>query len=79
MHCCLLPKVWLSCNLCNTILQQHIHSNTVDNKRFFVRTLQNMNILSHIDDSNSYLDNDLIVHTLTDNSVDHTDFNLDKE
>ena len=64
---------------CDRILKQHIHSNTIDNKRVFVRTLQNMNLLSHTDDSDSYLDNDMIVHTLTDNGINHDEFNSDDE
>ena len=56
---------------CETILKHHVRNNTVDNKQIFVRTLQNMNILSHDQESDSYLENNLIVHTLTNNGIDH--------
>ena len=64
---------------CDTILRQHIRNNTVESKRVFVQTLQNMNILSHADDSDTYLDNELIIHTLTDNGIDNSDFLSDNE
>lgn len=85
-HCRLLPKVLAIMQFhrkhddkCDMILRQHIRNNTVDSKRVFVRTLQNMNILSQTDDSDSYLETDMIVNTMTDNGVDHHDFNSDEE
>ena len=85
-HCRLLPKVLAILQFkqkygdkCDTILRQHICNNTVESKRVFVRTLQNMNILSHADDSDTYLDNDLIIHTLTGNGIEHSDFLSDNE
>ena len=66
-------------NKCATILRQHIRTNTVDSKRVFVRTLQNMNILSQDDDSDSYLQNDMIVHTLIDSGIDNNNYQSDEE
>ena len=85
-HCRLLPKVLAIMQFqskygekCDRILKQHIHNNTIDSKRVFVRTLQNMNLLSHTDDCDSYLENDMIVHTLTDNGINHDEFHSDEE
>ena len=85
-HCRLLPKVLAIMQFkskhnekCDTILRQHIRNNTVESKRIFVRTLQNMNILSQDDDSDTYLENDMIVHTLTDNGIEHNDLQSDEE
>ena len=85
-HCRLLPKVLAIMQFkqkhgdkCDTILRQHIRNNTVESKRVFIRTLQNMNILAHADDSDTYLENDMIIHTLTDNGIDHDDFQSDEE
>ena len=85
-HCRLLPKVLAIMQFkskyndkCDTILRQHIRTNTVDSKQVFVRTLQNMNILSQDDDSDSYLQNNMIVHTLIDNGIDNNDFQSDEE
>ena len=85
-HCRLLPKVLAIMQFktkhndkCDMILRQHIRNNTVDSKRIFVRTLQNMNVLSHSEDSDSYLANDMIVNTMTDNGIDNNDFNSDEE
>ena len=85
-HCRLLPRVLAILHFnskhsdkCSTILKQHIRNNTVDSKRVFVRTLQNMEILSVDDDSDTYLEHDIIVNTLTDNGYDNTDFQSDNE
>ena len=85
-HCRLLPRVLAIMQFhskhvvkCNKILKQYIHSNTIDSKRVFVRTLQNINFLPHTYFSDSYLENDMIVHTLTDNGFEHNDFNSEEE
>ena len=86
-HCRLLPKVLAILQFnskhgekCSTILKQHIRNNTADSKRVFVRTLQNMEILSVDDDSDTYLEHDIIINTLTDNGYDdNADFQSDDE
>ena len=64
---------------CDAILRQHIRTNTVESKRVFVHTLQNMDILSQADDVDTYLESDIIVHTMTDNGIDHNDLHTDEE
>ena len=85
-HCRLLPKVLAVLQFkskygdkCDTILRQHIRNNTVDSKRVFVRTLQNMNILSQAEDCDKFLEYDIIVNTMTDNGIDNTDLHSDDE
>ena len=85
-HCRFLPKVLAILQFkskysdkCDAILRQHIRTNTVESKRVFVRTLQNMDILSQDDDIDTYLENDIIIHTMTDNGIDHNDLHTDEE
>ena len=85
-HCRFLPKVLAILQFkakhsdkCESILRQHIRSNTVESKRVFVRTLQNMDILSQADDVDTFLENDIIVNTMTDNGIDHDDLHTDEE
>ena len=85
-HCKLLPRVLAVIQFkskysdkCTAILNQHIRNNTVDSKRTFVRTLQNMEILSIDDDCDEYLDHDIIINTITDNGFHDRDFLSDDE
>ena len=85
-HCRLLPKVLAVLQFkskysdkCEAILRQHICNNTIDSKRVFVRTLQNMNILSQTEDSDEFLEHDIIVNTMTDNGIDNTDLHSEDE
>ena len=85
-HCRILPKVVAILQFnskhrdkCSAILKQHIQNNTVDSKRVFVRILQNMEVLSLDDDSDTYLEHDFMVNTLTDNGFDNNDFQSDDE
>ena len=61
------------------ILRQHIRNNTVDSKRTFVQTLQNMNIFSYTEDSDSYLENDMIINTMTNNGINHDNLHTDED
>ena len=85
-HCRFLTKVLAILQFkskhnekCETILRQHIRFNTVESKRVFVRTLQNMDILSQNDDVDTFLESDIIVNTMTDNGIDHKDLHTDEE
>ena len=85
-HCKLLPRVLAVMQFkskysdkCHTILNQHIRNNTVDSKRTFVKTLQNMEILSIDDDCDAYLEHDIIINTITDNGFVDRDFLSDDE
>ena len=64
---------------CSTILKQHIRNNTIESKRIFVRTLQNMEILSNDEDFDTLMHHDFIVNPITDNGFDDTDFQSDME
>ena len=55
---------------CMKVLQQHIANNTVSSKRTFVRALQMAQVLPDNDDSDSLLDDDIIINTLQDNDID---------
>lgn len=85
-HCRLLPRILAVLQFhtkhgdkCSAILKQHIRNNTVDSKRVFVRMLQNMDVLSIDDDSDTYLEHDIIVNTITDNGIVDDDFVTDEE
>ena len=85
-HCRFLPKVLAILQFkskfsdkCETILRQHIRANTIESKRVFVRTLQNMEILSQADDADEFLEHDIIVNTMTNNGIDNEDLQTDKE
>ena len=55
--------------LCQTILQNHITSNTEDYKRTIIRTMQTMGVLSDGEDSDSYLENDELLDVPIVNSI----------
>ena len=85
-HCRLLPKVLAILQFkekhtdkCSTILKQHIRNNTIESKRIFVRTLQNMEIISTDEDFDTLMHHDFIVNPITDNGFDDTDFQSDME
>ena len=76
-HCRLLPKVlailqFKSTNdaQCQKVLKQHTTQNTISSKRTFVRALQMAHVLPDSDDSDCYLDDDIIVNSLNDNDID---------
>ena len=76
-QCRVLPKVLAIMEFakkepvqCQRILQQHINNNTLEAKKTFVRTLQQMNVLSDTEDSDHHLENAIILHTAVDNSID---------
>ena len=75
-HCNLLPKVLAIIDFskqnqtkCKEILRQHIHNNTVDSKKTFVRTLQSLDVLPQDDNSDYYMEDDAIICTLIDNAI----------
>ena len=75
-HCLLLPRVLAIIDFsknnqskCKEILRQHVHNNTVDSKKTFVRTLQSLNVLPDTDDSDQYMEDDAIICTMIDNAV----------
>ena len=85
-HCTLLPKVLAILQFhrkngdkCEKILAQHIANNTVNAKRTFIRTLMNMEILPPTEDSDAYLSDDIIVHTIMENDIDDGDCNSQSE
>ena len=76
-HCHLLPKVLAILQFktknedqCNKVLRQHITNNTVTSKRTFVRALQMAQVLPDSEDSDQYLEDDIIVQAFTDNDID---------
>ena len=73
-HCHLLPWVLAIINFakkngekCEYLLKQHTQNNSVDSKKTFVRLLQDMNVLPQDDDSNHYMQDDIIINTVMDN------------
>ena len=85
-HCTLLPKVLAimqfqrrNSDKCDHVLKQHVMNNTVNSKRTFVRTLMNMDIIPHDDDSDEYLHNDIIVNAIIDNDVTEDDVQSQSE
>ena len=85
-HCKLLPRVLAVLHFkskyndkCATILNQHVRNNTIDSKRTFVQTLQNMEILSMDEDCDAYLEHDIIINTIIDNGFHDRDFISDDE
>ena len=64
---------------CTHILKQHVHNNTINSKRTFVRALMNMNALPLSDDSDAYLQDDVIVNAIMDNDISDEDFNSQSE
>ena len=85
-HCTLLPKVLAILQFhkkngdkCEKILTQHIANNTVNAKRTFIRTLMNMEVLPHAEDSDAYLSEDIIVYTAMDNDINDGDCNSHSE
>ena len=75
-HCLLLPRVLAIIDFsknnqskCKEILRQHVHDNTIDSKKTFVRTLQSLHVLPDTDDSDQYMEDDAIICTMIDNAV----------
>ena len=59
-------------NQCDRILQQHISNNTVEAKKNIVRVLQSMSVIPMEADSNDYMDDDIIINNMMDNTVEDT-------
>ena len=85
-HCTLLPKILAIIQFqrrnkdkCTQILKHHIHNNTINSKRTFVRALMNMHALPLSDDSDAYLQDDVIVNAVMDNDISDDDFNSQSE
>ena len=75
-HCTLLPKVIAinqfirrNSDKCDYLLKQYIRSNSLDSKKTFVRTLQGINALPDDENSDHYMDEDVIIHTMIDNAI----------
>ncbi len=64
---------------CDQILRQHIQNNSVESKKTFVRTLQGMNVLPIDGDSDTYMDDDVIINTVVDNAIQPDDVVLSDE
>ena len=47
--------------------KQYTQTNSVDSKKTFVRVLQEMNVLPQDDESNNYMDEDIVINTVMDN------------
>ncbi len=85
-QCTLLQKVLAivqfqrrNSDKCNHILKQHITNNTVNSKGTFVQTLMDMNVLPSGDESDTYLTEDIIVHSMMINDIDDDDLNSQSE
>ena len=75
-HCHLLPRVLAIINFakkngekCEYILKQHTQNNSIDSKKTFVRVLQEMDVLPQDGDSDTYMDEDIIINTMMDNAL----------
>ena len=73
-HCPLLPRVLAIINFakkngdkCEYLLKQYAQTNSVDSKKTFVRLLQEMTVLPPDDESDNYMDEDIIINTVMDN------------
>ena len=76
-HCHLLPKVLAIMQFksknedqCKNVLNQHIANNTISSKRTFVRALQMAEVLPDHDESDTYLEDDIIINAVNDNDID---------
>ena len=76
--CTLLPKILAIVQFssknktqCDKILQQHISNNTVEAKKNIVRVLQSMNVIPTEDDSDDYMNDDIIINNMMENTVDN--------
>ena len=76
-YCRLLPKVLAILQFkakneeqCTKVLKQHITNNTVSSKRTFVRALQMAQVISDTEDSDCYLDDDIVINALHENDID---------
>ena len=81
-HCKLLPKVLAIMQFkhsnkqqCDNVLSAHITNNSVESKKSFVRVLQQANVLPDDEDSDVYMEDDIVVNTMTDNAVYDADLN----
>lgn len=79
-HCHLLPKVLAILHFkskneeqCKHVLTQHISNNTISSKRTFVRALQMAQVLPDTEESDTYLEDDIIVHAINDNDINLDD------
>ena len=75
-HCHLLPRVLAIINFakkngekCEYILKQHTQNNSIDSKKTFVRVLQEMEVLAQDGNSDTYMDEDIIINTMIDNAL----------
>ena len=73
-HCQLLPRVLAIINFakkhgdkCEYVLKQYTQNNSVDSKKMFVRVLQEINVLPQENDSDHYMEDDIIINTVMDN------------
>ena len=85
-HCTLLPKVLAvnqfmkkNTDKCEALLRQHIHNNSVESKKTFVRTLQGINVLPEEGDSDENMENDIIINIMMDNAINPDDIVLSDE
>ena len=75
-HCNILPRVLAIINFakkngekCEYILKQHTQNNSIDSKKTFVRVLQEMEVLAQDGNSDTYMDEDIIINTMIDNAL----------
>ena len=76
-HCRLLPSVLAILQFkskneeqCKKVLKHHVNNNTVSSKRTFIRALQMAQVIPDTEDSDGYLDDDLVLHAIQDNDID---------
>ena len=76
-HCTLLPRVLAilrfqekNSQQCDTVLQKHITQNSISSKKTFVRALQQAHVLPDDNDSDQYMDEDIIIQAIIDNDID---------
>ena len=75
-HCTLLPLVLAILQFqsknrdqCNNVLQKHITQNSVSSKKTFVRALQHAAVLSDDCDSDTHMEDDIVLHSIMDNDI----------
>ena len=59
--------------LCTQILQNHITSNTEEQKRTFIRSMQTVGVFDDDEDSDEYLDADEVIYSPIVNKIDLDD------
>ena len=76
-HCELLPRVLAIIQFakkngdkCEYLLKQYTQNNSVDSKKTFVRVLQEMNVLPQDGDSDTYMEDEIIINTTMDNVLE---------